>query len=68
MNKKDAILVQWLKPDGAFVYQDEPICEIESDKAIVQLPAPSSGLLRQLVKAGATIEVGDKVARIDLEE
>src|SRR5260370_1121762 len=60
-----AILVQWLKEDGATVKKDEAICILETDKANVDLPSPAAGVLRQMRKAGETVNVGDAVAQIE---
>lgn len=59
-----AILVEWLKLDGEAVAVDEPIAVIETDKADVELPAPSSGVLHTLRADGDTIEIGEAIATI----
>ena len=61
----DAILVEWLKSDGETVTVDEPLAVIETDKADVELPAPSAGVLHTLKADGETIEVGETIATID---
>ncbi len=61
----DAILVEWLKSDGEAVVVDEPLAVIETDKADVELPAPSAGVLHTLKADGDTIEVGETIATID---
>src|SRR5437867_540053 len=61
----EATLLQWLKNEGDQVAVDEPICELESDKATVDLPAPTSGVLHQIKSAGETAKVGEVIARID---
>ena len=61
----DAILVEWLKSDGEAVTVDEPLAVIETDKADVELPAPSAGVLHTLKADGDTIEVGETIAIID---
>ena len=61
----DAILVEWLKSDGEVVAVDEPLAVIETDKADVELPAPSAGVLHTLKADGDTIEVGETIATID---
>jgi 2-oxoglutarate dehydrogenase E2 component (dihydrolipoamide succinyltransferase) len=57
-------LAQWLKKDGETVKKDEPILELETDKATVELAAEASGKLEILVEAGSTVHVGDVVGRI----
>ena len=59
-----AILVEWLKSDGDAVTVDEPIAVIETDKADVELPAPSSGILQTARADGETIEIGETIATI----
>ncbi len=61
----EAVLVRWLKNDGASVTIDEPVCELESDKATVDLPAPLSGVLHPVKQAGETVQVGEVIAQID---
>ena len=43
-------IAKWLKSEGDHVEQDENICEIETDKATVELPAPVTGVLTKLLK------------------
>jgi 2-oxoglutarate dehydrogenase E2 component (dihydrolipoamide succinyltransferase) len=61
----EATLLQWLKKEGDRIQVDEPLCELESDKATVDLPSPESGVLHQIKKAGETARVGEIIARID---
>lgn len=61
----EAILVEWLKEDGDYVEEDEPVCLIETDKADAELPAPAAGVLKRLKEDGDTIKVGETVAEID---
>lgn len=55
----------WSKADGAFVNQDEIICEIESDKATFELNAEASGILHIVAKSGTTLGIGDVICRIE---
>ncbi len=59
------ILGVWNKPDGAYVKAGEPIFEIETDKVTSEVVAESAGLLKHLVKAGDTVQIGQVVASID---
>jgi len=56
----------WLKGEGEFTDRDQPVVIIESDKATVEVPAPSSGtLLKHLKKKGDTATVGEVIALIE---
>jgi len=61
----EVTLAAWLIEDGAIVKMDEPICEFESDKATLELPAEKSGRLIHVAKVGEDLKIGDVVARID---
>src|SRR5512137_2029650 len=57
---------QWLKKEGDAVALDEPVVEVESEKATVAVPAPASGVLRRiLVPTGATVAVGQVLAELE---
>jgi 2-oxoglutarate dehydrogenase E2 component (dihydrolipoamide succinyltransferase) len=58
-------LSRWLKPDGAAVKIDEPVCELETDKATAEVPAPANGVLKQGAKEGDTVSVGVVIGSID---
>ncbi len=56
----------WLKQPGDTVALDEPLIELESDKATVEVPAPAAGVVTEIVAAvGAVLKVGEVLARID---
>jgi 2-oxoglutarate dehydrogenase E2 component (dihydrolipoamide succinyltransferase) len=61
----EATLLRWHKQEGDRVTVDEPICELETDKATVDLPAPIGGVLHLMKQAGETVQVGEVIARID---
>jgi 2-oxoglutarate dehydrogenase E2 component (dihydrolipoamide succinyltransferase) len=61
----EAVLVRWMKADGDLVQRDEPICELETDKANFDLPAPESGVLHPARKEGDSVRVGETIGRID---
>ena len=61
----EVTLSQWLKADGDMVAIDEPICEFESDKATLELPAEVAGKLIHVATEGSDLKIGDVIARID---
>lgn len=61
----EVTISQWLKADGSYVEMDEPVAELESDKATVELNAEAAGELKILVEEGEDVEVGAVVAKID---
>ena len=61
----EATVGKWLKQAGEAVKVDEPLVELETDKVSVEVPAPSGGVLAEiLVEAGATVAVGSVLGRI----
>ena len=53
-------LVKWLLDEGAEVKADQPVLEVETDKAVVEIPSPKAGsLIKQHFKVGDTMKVGE---------
>ncbi len=64
----EATLLQWKKKPGEAVAQDEILIEIETDKVVLEVPAPSAGVLAELlVGDGGTVVSDQPIARIDTE-
>ena len=64
----EATLLQWKKKVGDAVAVDEILIEVETDKVVMEVPAPSAGVLVELVVAdGATVAAEQLIARIDTE-
>jgi 2-oxoglutarate dehydrogenase E2 component (dihydrolipoamide succinyltransferase) len=64
----EATLLQWKKKPGEAVAIDEILIEIETDKVVLEVPAPAAGVLAQLVKNDCESCVSDEViAKIDTE-
>src|SRR3984957_3684419 len=61
----EGILARWLKPDGGLVKAEEPLFELETDKASSVVPAPSSGVLKIGIGEGETVPIGATVGTID---
>lgn len=63
----EVTISKWLKRDGDHVEMDEPVAEIESDKATVELNATHAGTIKILSPEGADIKIGAVAATIDTE-
>ncbi|RMX11340.1 2-oxoglutarate dehydrogenase complex dihydrolipoyllysine-residue succinyltransferase [Allofranklinella schreckenbergeri] len=62
----EATLLQWKKKAGEAVAADEILIEIETDKVVLEVPAPSAGVLAEIVEGdGATVTSDQLIARID---
>lgn len=65
MAQETGTLIQWLKQPGDPVAKGEPLMEIETDKATVEIEAPASGILASVTaQAGDVIPVGQRIALI----
>src|SRR5690554_5279626 len=60
-------IATWLVKDGDYVEKDQPIAEVDSDKATLELPAEASGIITLKAEEGDTIGVGEVVAIIDTD-
>jgi 2-oxoglutarate dehydrogenase E2 component (dihydrolipoamide succinyltransferase) len=60
----EGVIARWLRQDGDTVKADEPILELETDKATMELAATASGQLQIVEREGTTVRVGTVVARI----
>ncbi|MFC3613058.1 2-oxoglutarate dehydrogenase complex dihydrolipoyllysine-residue succinyltransferase [Lutimaribacter marinistellae] len=61
----EATVSTWFKKVGDTVAQDEMLCELETDKVSVEVPAPAAGILAEIVAAeGSTVEANGKLAVI----
>ncbi|MFT0850827.1 2-oxoglutarate dehydrogenase complex dihydrolipoyllysine-residue succinyltransferase [Achromobacter sp. F4_2707] len=64
----EATLLEWKKQPGEAVELDEILIEVETDKVVLEVPAPAAGVLKEIVKGdGATVTAGEVLARIDTE-
>jgi len=62
----EATLLQWKKKAGDNVAADEILIDVETDKVVLEVPAPAAGVLAELVVAdGGTVTSGQLIARID---
>ncbi len=64
----EATLLAWHKKVGEPVARDENMIDIETDKVVLELPAPVAGVIVQIIKAdGATVVAGEVIAIIDTD-
>ena len=64
----EATMLQWKKKVGDSVAVDEILIEIETDKVVLEVPAPSAGVLSEIVVAdGGTVTAEQLIARIDTD-
>jgi len=62
----EATLLQWKKKPGDAVAMDEILIEIETDKVVLEVPAPAAGVLGEIIKGdGATVVSGEVIASVD---
>lgn len=62
----EVFIGSWLKQEGDSVSADEPLVEVETDKATLEIPAPSAGVLAKILKKeGEAANVGEVIAQID---
>jgi len=64
----EATLLQWKKKPGEAVAVDEILIEIETDKVVLEVPAPAAGVLTEIIKSdGGLVVSGEVIAKIDTE-
>ena len=62
----EATIAKWFKNVGDAVKADEPLCELETDKVTVEVPAPAAGMLSAITApAGTTVAVGAKLGELE---
>jgi 2-oxoglutarate dehydrogenase E2 component (dihydrolipoamide succinyltransferase) len=64
----EATLVNWHKKPGEAIKRDENLIDIETDKVVLELPAPADGAMAEIVKPdGSTVKSGEVIAVIDTD-
>ena len=64
----EATVANWVKAEGDAVASGETLVELETDKVMVEVPAPEGGVLASVLKhEGDTVVVGEVLARIDTD-
>jgi 2-oxoglutarate dehydrogenase E2 component (dihydrolipoamide succinyltransferase) len=60
-------IASWLKEDGDYVFLDEEICEVDSDKATLAIPAEQAGVIKRIAAEGDVVPVGGVICTIDTD-
>ena len=64
----EATLLAWHRKVGEAVKRDENLIDIETDKVVLELPAPADGVLAKIIKSdGGTVKAGEVIATIDTD-
>src|SRR3989304_8566277 len=64
----EATLLSWHKREGERVGRDETLIDIETDKVVLELPAPQAGVIARILKGdGGTVVSGEGIATIETE-
>ncbi len=58
-------IARWMVSDGQAVKVDQPLLELETDKATMEVPSPAAGVITILIPADSVVQVGQKIADID---
>jgi 2-oxoglutarate dehydrogenase E2 component (dihydrolipoamide succinyltransferase) len=61
----EVTLSRYLVKDGDYVEMDQPVCELETDKASQEIPAPVAGVVKFVAKEGDDLKVGALICNID---
>jgi 2-oxoglutarate dehydrogenase E2 component (dihydrolipoamide succinyltransferase) len=61
----EVTLSRYLVKDGDYIELDQPVCELETDKASQEIPSPIAGIVKLVAKEGGDLKVGDLICRID---
>jgi len=65
----DATLISWHKKPGEFIERGENLVDLETDKVVLEVPAPESGILKKVFKEnGSTVISGDLLAELEQQE
>lgn len=65
----DATLASWHKKPGEFVNKNDNLVDLETDKIVLEVPAPESGILTEILQQdGATVAVGDVLALLEVKQ
>lgn len=62
VNDEEVTVLEWRVPDGGRAEEGRPLCEIETSKAVGELPSPATGIVRHVAKSGEVVRVDAIVA------
>ena len=63
---EEGTIVEWLKKEGEVIAKAEPLFQVETDKAVLEVESPAEGVLTRIMHGrGAKVPVGTAVALID---
>lgn len=63
----EAVIAKWKVAEGDAVKADEPVVEVESEKATVEVPSPGTGVLKRILRnAGETVAIGEVIAEVEI--
>src|SRR6202158_1981150 len=63
----EGTVARWFKKDGESIRSEEPLFELETEKATTEIAAPADGILHITVPEGKTVPIGSVVGRIEEE-
>jgi len=65
----EAEILKWMVDEGAGVREDDPLAEVETDKAIIEIPSPVDGSVKRLhADVGETVAVGETLVTFDTDD
>ena len=57
----DAVVISWYKKAGDFIERDDPIVDIETDKVVLEVPSPVSGVLKEIIEPDGSTVIGQQL-------
>lgn len=65
----DATILKWYKKPGEMVKRDDNLVDLETDKVVLEVPAPADGVMGEIVKeAGTVVKAGEILAHLDIDK
>ncbi len=63
----DAVVISWYKQAGDFIERDDPIVDIETDKVVLEVPSPVSGVLKEIIEPDGSTVIGQQLLGVIIE-